>query len=143
MLKEDEYQSGFFQTIGIPRPLYSKLEIKNGKEYRVGYFSDNFKLYESVDEVRENEFVNFKIHIDKSELRDKPTDRHVLEGNYFKFKNISYTLIPIDENSTEVILFCNYSLNSKMNGYANFWANQIIKDFEVRLLNALKAKFEK
>jgi hypothetical protein len=29
-----------------------------------------------------------------------------------------------------------------MNGYANFWASRIIKDFENRLLNSLKMKIE-
>ncbi|MFA7445531.1 MAG: hypothetical protein WCY89_06250 [Flavobacteriaceae bacterium] len=141
-ISENEYEKGFFYYIGIPRPLYSKLENKNGKMYRVGYFSEGLQLYETISEQRENEFVNFKIDIENSVLRDTPTDQHVLKGNYFKFENISYQLNPIDQNQTELILTCDYKVTSKMNFYADFWAEKIIKDFEIRLLQVLKNKLE-
>lgn len=141
-ISEKEYEKGFFYHIGIPRPLYSKLKNKNGKMYRVGYFSEGLQLYETISEQRENEFVNFKIDIENSVLRNTPTDQHVLKGNYFKFENISYRLNPINENQTELILTCDYKVTSKMNFYADFWAEKIIKDFEVRLLQVLKNKLE-
>lgn len=141
-ISENEYEKGFFYYIGIPRPLSSKLEDKNGKIYRIGYFSEGLQLYETISEQKENEFVNFKINIEESVLRDTPTDKHVLKGNYFKFENISYKLNPISENQTELILTCDYRITSKMNFYADFWAKKIIKDFEVRLLQVLKNKME-
>lgn len=141
-INEEEYQYGFFNYIGVPRPIKSVLETHDDKIYRVGYFTDNLKLYETISEIQENEFVNFKIDIDKSELRNTPSDQHLLKSNYFFFENISYTLKPINAEQTELILRCDYTIKSKMNGYANFWADQIIKDFEVRLLNALKYKME-
>lgn len=142
-IKEDEYKKGFYNNIGIPRPLYSKLEEKNGIIYRIGYFSEGLQLYETISEKKENEFVNFKINIEESVLRDTPTDKHVLKGNYFKFENISYKLNKSDNGQTELILTCDYQITSKMNGYANFWAKNIIKDFEVRLLQSIKHKLEK
>lgn len=141
-IKDNEYEYGFFNYIGVPRPIKSVLETHDNKVYRVGYFTDNLKLYETISEIRPNQFVNFKIDIDKSELRDTPSDQHVLKSNYFRFENISYTLNPINDKQTELILRCDYIIESKMNGYANFWADNIIKDFEVRLLNALKSKLE-
>ncbi len=141
-IKDSEYNYGFFNYIGVPRPIKSAMEKKDGILYRVGYFTDNLKLYETIDELQEYRFVNFKMHIDKSQLRDKPTDRHLLKGDYFKFENISYRLNPINKYKTEVILRCEYRIESKMNGYANFWASQIIKDFEIRLLASFKSKIE-
>lgn len=141
-IKEEEYEQGFFNYIGVPRPIKSTLEKHDNKVYRVGYFTDNLKLYETISEIEENKFVNFKIDIDKSELRNTASDQHLLRSNYFFFENISYTLKPINENQTELILSCDYTIESKMNGYANFWASNIIKDFEVPLLNALKYKME-
>jgi hypothetical protein len=142
-IKDNEYDFGFFNFAGVPRPVKSELKILNHETYRIGYFSDNLKLVETISEIEENKFVNFKIHIDKSQLRDKPTDRHLLKSKFFNFENISYRLKPIDENKTELILSCEYKIDSKMNGYAGFWASNIINDFEVRLLNALKRKLEK
>ncbi len=111
--------------------------------FRIGHFTDDLKLFEYVTEIRENEFVNFKIDLSKSQLRATPTDQHLLKSNYFNFENISYTLEYISDNETKIILNCEYKIDSKMNFYANFWAKSIIGDFEERLLNSLKLKLEK
>lgn len=141
-IKENEYEKGVFNYIGVPRPIKSTLEIINGKEYRIGYFSDDLKLYETISKVDSLNFVEFNIHIEESELRDLPTDKHLLKSDYFTFDNISYELKVISKNKTELFLSCNYTLDSKMNGYANFWADKIIRDFERRLLKSLKLKIE-
>lgn len=141
-LDENVYQSGFYQAIGIPRPMYAELYQDGKNWYRIGYFTDQLSLYEYVSEIKKNEFVNFKIDLQQSQLRNTPTDQHLLKSDEFKFENINYTLVPIDAEQTKIILNCDYTLNSKLNGYANFWAERIIKDFEVRLLEALKLKLE-
>ncbi len=141
-IKDNEYKKGFFNFVGIPRPIKSELKIVNEIEYRIGHFSDELKLYETISKVEPLEFVEFKIHINKSELRDLPTDKHLLKSNYFSFEKISYKLNKLSQGKTELTLSCNYTLESKMNGYANFWASRIIKDFESRLLNSLKLKIE-
>lgn len=142
-IKEDEFDYGILNYLGVPRPVKSKLEVVDGQQYRIGYFTDNLKLYETISEVDTLNFVEFKIHMDKSKLRDLPTDNHILKSNNFHFNNISYRLQKTEVNSTKLSLNCDYTLNSKMNFYANFWANLIIKDFEERLLTSLKLKLEK
>ncbi|MEQ8478042.1 hypothetical protein [Fulvivirga sp.] len=140
-ITNDEYEKGIFNFLGIPRPIKSQLEIIDGIKYRVGYFSDNLKLAESIESIDSLTSVSFKIHLDKSQLRDSPTDVHILKGQYFKFRNISYHLEEVQGN-TLLTLKCNYEIDSKMNFYGNFWAKQIINDFEERLLNSLKRKIE-
>ena len=141
-LTDKEYKEGFFQFIGIPRPIESKLFQKNGTQYRIGQFTDGLALYETIEKQVENQYVNYKIDLDKSQLRDRPTDNHVLKGNNFEFENIYYSLSPISSNQTKVTLSCDYRITSKMNFYANFWAKMVIKDFETRLLDAIKVKLE-
>ncbi len=141
-ITENEYQYGFFNYVGVPRPVKSILEEKEGEVFRIGYFTDGLKLCETISDVDQNKFVNFKIHIGRSQLRDKPTDQHLLRSNHFRFENISYKLNAVSNTETELVLTCEYQLESKMNGYANFWAGSIIRDFEKRLLEALKRKIE-
>lgn len=86
---------------------------------------------------------NFKIHIDKSKLRDTPVDQHVLKNNYFKFHSIPYHLKAVEKGQAELTLACKYAISSKRNAYANFWARLIIKDFEEKLLKALQGKLDK
>ena len=142
-ISDSEYSSGFYQKIGIPRPVNSETFRSDNEFYRIGNFTDELKLYEIISEIKPNEFVNFKIDLNKSTLRNTPTDQHLLRSNYFDFKNISYTLVPITKDQTKVILNCEYKIDSKMNFYANFWAESIIKDFEERLLKSIKIKLEK
>lgn len=142
-ISDSEYEKGFFNYLGVPGPVKSTLETIDGTEFRIGYFSGGLKLYETISKMDSLNHVNFNIHIDKSELRDVPLDKHLLESRYFKFENISYHLREIDEHTTELSLKCNYTIESKMNWYANFWAEAVIKDFEIRLLNTLKVKTEK
>ena len=140
---DKEYQNGFYQKIGIPRPVNSEILTNQGEMYRIGHFTDGLKLYEYVSEIKENQFVNFKIDLSKSQLRETPTDQHLLKSNYFNFENINYSLEYISETETKIILNCDYKIESKMNFYANFWAKSIIGDFEKRLLQSLKTKLEK
>jgi hypothetical protein len=140
---EEEYGKGLLNFIGVPRPIKSELHKIGGIEYRIGYFSEGLKLYETISRIDTAHFVEFHIHMSQSELRDVPTDRDLLNSGYFHFENIAYRLKEAGDGKTELILSCTYNMNSKMNGYANFWASNIIKDFETRLLASLKLKIEK
>lgn len=142
-ISDEEYTNGFYQHIGIPRPIHAKIVKQDKQYYRIGYFTDGLELHEYISEIKPLEFVNFKIDLTQSKLRNTPTDQHILKSKYFHFENISYRLTPISENKTKVSLHCEYSIESKMNFYANFWAKSIIHDFEVRLLKTIKHKLEK
>lgn len=139
---EQEYDSGFFNYIGVPRPIKSELKNINGDQIRIGYFSDELKLYERVLYSEYLAFIDFEIDLQKSTLRDVPTDKHILKSEYFKFEKIGYVLTDSANGNVCLKLNCKYSIESKMNWYANFWAKLILKDFEERLLKALKNKIE-
>jgi uncharacterized membrane protein YvlD (DUF360 family) len=141
-ISASEYTYGFFNHVGIPRPIKSQFEVVNDQRFRVGYFSDGLTLVESVTKYDSLKTVSFFVHVDLSQLRDKPTDQHLLKSGYFNFQEIKYTLSKLDEDKTVLTLRCDYSLHSKMNAYASFWANAVIGDFEIRLLDALKGKLE-
>lgn len=142
-IKKEEFPNSFFNTIGVPRPVKSELKTINNIEYRIGYFTEGLELYETISAIDTLKFVNFKIHIEESNLRDTPTDKHLLQSDYFLFNNISYKIEKVNHLQSKLILNCDYSIDSKMNFYANFWAEKIIKDFEENLLLVLKNKIEK
>lgn len=142
-IKASEYDDGFYNYIGIPRPIKSELKEIEGEQYRIGYFTADLTLFEKITQMDTFNFVAFEIELEQSVLRDLPTDKHILQSNYFQFDQISYQLIEIDSEHTELKLNCKYSMESKMNWYANFWAQSIISDFEVKLLNVLKEKIER
>ena len=142
-IAEAEYPAGFFNLIGIPRPLKSQLETIDGQVYRMGYFSDGLVLRESIAEIDSFQEVHFDIHMDESVLRSLPMDEHILKSDFFHFTNISYHLEEISPTQTALSLKCNYEISSRLNSYANFWAEQVIRDFEEKLLWVLKQKVER
>lgn len=139
-ISAEEYEAGFFSLVGIPRPIKSQLEVIDGKTYRVGYFSDELKLVESIVYQDSLKAMHFSIHLDKSVLRDVPMDKHILGSGFFHFFKIAYELEPIASSQTQLSLSCDYSMQTRLNFYANFWASRVIRDFEERLLGALKRK---
>ena len=141
-IKAEEYKGGIFQLIGVPRPIKSELKRVNGATYRIGYFTGGLELYESISVLEVNSKLRFNIHMDQSKLRNTPTDQHILKSKHFKFLSITYELEPTLNGNTILSLKCDYEIDSKMNKYAHFWADLIISDFEIRLLNSLKAKIE-
>lgn len=143
LIKEYEYNIGLLNHLGIPRPNESKIEVHNGEEYRVGYFSDELILFEKIREIQYLKQVSFEIDMDKSKFRNTPTDQHFVNSNYFRFGDITYKLEKISHNQHRLILSCDYKVKSKVNFYVDFWANTIISDFENRLLASLKLKIEK
>jgi len=142
-IQESEYDKGILNYLGVPRPLKSEMLVMDGEEYRIGYFSDGLQLFETIAEEDSLERLSFKVHIDKSTLRDLPTDQHLLNSDYFQFEEISYRIKDLGDGRSELQLNCQYKVESKMNGYANFWADIVLADFEQRLLRALKVKLEK
>lgn len=142
-IKEDEYTKGIYNYLGVPRPVKSVLEKEGEKAYRIGYFTGGLELKESIYKVKQNEFVEFHVDIKNSKLRNTPTDQHILKSDHFRFDNIRYELHSLDDKSTQLVLSCEYSINSNMNWYARFWADQILGDFEKRVLDVLKLKIEK
>lgn len=143
LIKENEYNKGLLNHLGIPRPNQSKIEVHNGEEYRVGYFSDELILFEKIRDEQYLKQVSFEIDMDKSKFRNTPTDQHFVNSNYFRFGDITYRLEKISSNQHKLILSCDYKVESKVNFYVDFWANTIISDFEERLLATLKLKIEK
>ena len=119
------------------------MKKEEDQTYRIGYFSDGLELYETVSESVPNRKLSFEINLEQSKLRDTPTDQHILKSKNFRFESISYTLEPVSDKETLLLLTCNYQVNSKMNWYARIWADLIITDFEKRLLSCLKLKIEK
>lgn len=83
-IKASEYDYGFYNYIGIPRPIKSELKTIEGEQYRIGHFTDDLTLFEKITQIDTLNYVEFEIELEKSLLRDLPTDKHILQSNYFR-----------------------------------------------------------
>jgi hypothetical protein len=142
LINESEYQKGFFNYAGIPRPLFAELDKDTIGATRIGHFEGGLTFQETVSTWERNQQIAFNIKIIPASIRKTIFDQHILKGNHFKFLQASYQLKPIDSQKTTLILASSYQLDSKINGYGSFWGNQLLTDFQQRLLDVIQKRCE-
>jgi hypothetical protein len=139
-IDENEYTKGFFNYAGIPKPLFAELNKDTLKATRIGHFEGGLKFEEKVTSWDRNKKIAFDITVVPSSIRQTVFDQHILRGNNFKFLNAEYKLKPLPNGQTELILSSSYELTTNINSYASFCGNQLLTDFQERLLKVIKAR---
>ena len=142
-IEENEYKRGFFNYAGIPRPLFAELDKDSSGATRIGHFEGGLKFLEKVTTWDTNKHISFDITVIPSSIRQTVFDQHILLGNKFRFLNASYDLKPLPNGQTELVLSSSYELTTNINSYASFCGNQLLTDFQERLLSVIKARCEK
>lgn len=142
-IEETEYRKGFFNYAGIPRPLYAELDKDTLGGIRIGHFDGGLKFQENIINWNKNNSVTFDIKIIPSTTNRTIFERHMLNGEHFKFMNATYTLKEITIGQTELLLTTKYQLDTKINFYGEFWGQQLLTDFQDRLINVIKNRCEK
>lgn len=137
-----EYNSGFFNSIGIPRPISATVDKKEIGGQRTGSFDGGLKFMETITEYEENKKVSFDIKIDPKTVRQKVFDQHVLNGSYFTFVEATYELTDLKNGKIKLTLSSSYQLTSTINYYGKIWGDIILTDFQDRLLNVIANRCE-
>lgn len=141
-IQENEYNAGFFNEIGIPRPISATVDRKEVGGQRIGNFEGGLKFFEIITQYEQNKVVSFEIEVDPQSVRPNVFDQHVLNGNYFTFVDAKYQLTPLSDGQIKLTLSSNYQLTSKINFYGKFWGDIILKDFQDRLLEVIEKRCE-
>jgi hypothetical protein len=141
-IEQNEYNSGFFNLIGIPRPISATVDRKEIGGQRTGNFEGGLKFIESITKYQKNKKVSFDIKIESSSVRQKIFDQHILNGNYFTFIDAAYEIKKLKNGQTKLILSSSYQLTSTINFYGKFWGDLILADFQNRLLDVIENRCE-
>lgn len=142
-IEEVEYKKGLFNYAGIPRPLFAELDKDTLDGTRIGHFEGGLKFQENIINWDKNNAVTFDIKIIPSTTNRTIFERHMLNGEHFKFMNATYKLKEIENGQTELQLTTKYQLDTKINFYGEFWGQQLLTDFQDRLINVIKNRCEK
>lgn len=142
-IKNEEYEKGFFNFAGIPRPLYAELDKDTLGGIRIGHFEGCLKFQENIIEWSKDDLVTFDIKIIPSPSNRTIFERHMLNGEHFNFLNATYRLKQISYNKTELLLTTKYQLDTKINFYGEFWGQLLLTDFQDRLIKVIKTRCEK
>jgi len=139
-IREIEYTPGFFNKIGIPRPLSATVDEKRIGGQRIGNFEGGLRFVETITKYEPNKVVSFDIKVDPKSVRPNVFDQHVLNGNYFTFVNATYEMTSLPNGQVNLKLSSRYQLTSKINFYGKFWGDIILNDFQDRLLKVIETR---
>jgi hypothetical protein len=139
-IKDNEYQSDYFNRLGVPRPIEAELSDEKLGALRIGHFEGGLTFIEHITEWQPNKKVSFDITVDPKTIRNKVFDKHVLEGDYFNFVNATYELQQINDKQLKLRLVSSYRLTSKLNFYNKFWGGLFLQDFQDKLLAVIKLR---
>lgn len=142
-IQETEYKKGFFNYAGIPRPLFAELDKDTLGGKRIGHFEGGLKFEENIIYYEKNRSISFDVRIIPSKIKQTIFERHILNGQHFKFLTATYCLDPLSDKQTAVSLTTKYQLDTKINFYGEFWARLLLIDFQDRLLKVIKTRSEK
>jgi len=137
-IESHEYHSGFFNRIGIPRPVKATVNKKEVGGQRVGNFEGGLKFLENITQYEAFKTVSFDIKIDPRSISPKVFDLQIFTGNYFSFIDATYQLTDLQNGQIRLSLSSSYRLTSTVNFYGKIWGNLILSDFQSRLLNVIK-----
>lgn len=143
IIRGTEYTPGFFNKIGIPRPLNATVDEKRIGGQRIGNFEGGLRFVETITQYDPSKVVSFDIKVDPKSVRPNVFDQHVLNGNYFTFVNATYEITPLPNGQMNLKLSSSYQLTSKINLYGKFWGDIILKDFQDRLLKVIENRSER
>lgn len=142
-IKNNEYNAGILNYMGIPKPVNAVVTKKAIGGIRTGSFEGGLKFEEVITHYNPEKSISFLIKVGQNSTNYSAFDKHVLNGSYFKFNNATYSLIPHKDGRIKLILTSKYTLTSKVNFYGKFWADILIKDFQDRLLEVIIKRCEK
>ncbi|MET3979154.1 hypothetical protein ABIB62_001741 [Mucilaginibacter sp. UYP25] len=142
-ITDDEYNKGFFNYAGIPKPIFAELDKDTIGATRIGHFEGGLLFKETVSYWDRNNKISFNIKVIPSTLRNTVFDQHLLTGKHFEFLTASYNLARINDSQTQLTLTSSYRLDTRINSYASVWGNSMLSDFQGRLLDVIKSRCEK
>lgn len=141
-IRDGEYQPGWFNRLGVPRPIRATVDHKGLGGHRTGQFTRGLEFAEVITAYEAPRRMTFDIAVDPRNLLPNSTERHALEGGYFRFVDATYVVEPAGPGRVELHLSSRYVAKSSVNAYGKLWANAIIGDFQDRVLAVIKRRCE-
>jgi hypothetical protein len=130
--------------LGMPRPLYAKLDTLAVGGIREAVFSGGLIFHEKVYKYQHENNMSFSIKAYPHEIPATTMDEHiVIGGDYFDVLDGTYTLETLGKDHYLLHLSSRFTLKTHFNWYAGWWAQQIMGDIQGNILQVLKNRVER
>lgn len=142
MIGDDEQTTGFFQKMGIPRPLEATLSGDGVGALREARFARGIAFHEHVTEWEPERRLGFTINADADTIQPEVLDIHVrVGGPYFDVVYGQFTLEPRGQ-TTRLHLESRHHLRTHLNFYAHFWTDAVMRDIQTNICRVIQRRAE-
>jgi uncharacterized protein YndB with AHSA1/START domain len=142
LITEDEQTSGFFQAIGIPKPLEATLSHDGVGGLREARFAGGIRFHENVTEWEPNARLGFTIEVDPDTITAAVLDDHVrVGGEYFDVVFGRFDL-KRTATGTRLTLESRHQLRTTFNAYAGLWTDAVMSDIQGNICRVIRSRSE-
>lgn len=143
-IQAEELDLHFVHIIGVPRPLNGELDQEGLGGIRHISWEKGIQFEEKITNWEEGTGFSYEINVDPNSIPPKTLDEHVMVGGrYFDVLHGSYKIEQINLAKSLVTLTCTYRVTTNFNIYCKWWADFILDDFNVMILEVIKKRSEK
>lgn len=140
-IRDEELKWSFAHFIGIPKPIQSELTEEKVGGVRHIKWEKGIRFREKITDWDLYDSFSYVIQVDH--IPPEAIDKHVeVGGKYFDVINGGYKLTEINKNITKLTLSCTYRVTTNFNFYSELWADFIMDDFQIVILNVVKERSE-
>ncbi len=142
LITDEEQTVGFFQKIGIPRPLEATLSGTGVGALREARFAGGVRFRERVTEWEPERRLGFTIEVDPASIAPDVLDPHVrVGGPYFDVTYGRFVLEPLG-GRTRLHLESEHRVSTRFNFYTRLWTEAVMRDIQANICKVILTRSE-
>lgn len=142
-IREEEDHGRLTRLLGFPRPIRAELDHAAIGGRRQAIFSKGLVFEEVVKDYTNERLMHFSIDTDPHSIPATTMDSHiVIGGEYFDVLDGTYQLEPLPGDLYRLHLYSHFTLKTRFNFYARWWAGWIMQDIQDNILQVIKGRCE-
>lgn len=143
-IHSSEIKTHFIHLIGIPKPINGEIDKEGVGGIRHITWEKGIKFEEKITSWDNYNGFAYDINVDPNSIPPTTLDEHVMiGGKYFDVLKGSYKIEHLSQNRNKVTLTCTYRVTTNLNFYSKLWADFILDDFNVMILEVIKQRSER
>ena len=140
----DEQNHGFFQRIGIPRPLEATLSYPGVGAIRDARFVEGIRFRETITRFEPGRSLAFTIAVDPASIAPGTLDEHVrVGGPYFDAEYGEFRIESLPAGGVMLHLLSRHRVATHFNSYARLWTDAIMRDLQNGICHVIQSRSER
>lgn len=140
----EEQSHGFFQRIGIPRPLEATLSYPGVGAVRDARFVEGIRFRETITRFEPDRSLAFTIAVDPASIAPGTLDEHVrVGGRYFDAEYGEFRIESLPSGGVILHLLSRHRIATHFNFYASLWTDAIMRDLQNGICRVIQRRSER